>query len=490
MFANLITVIAFILSGTCLYGQDSLINLSPKLSAAYLDKVSAKTNSLEQKLEKKMEKVLRQMENEDTKMQKKLTKIDPLKSKEIFTNTEQKYKDLTQLLQRKIPVTQYIPSLDTLNTSLRFLQQNSQMISRLKGSEQKLKDALGKTNEVEDKFRQADEIKKFLQERKQLLKEQLSKFGFAKELKKLNKQVYYYSEQLNEYKAMLKDHKKAERKVIELLSETKLFKDFMKKNSMLAALFRLPGGDPSPTVGAGGGLAGLQTRVQVNNLIQQQMGAGGPNARAQLQQNMQDAQSQLNQLKEKLLNASPAGQAGLDGAEMPEGFKPNNQKTKSFLKRFEYGTNVQTQKATNYFPVTSDIDLSLGYKLNDKSVIGIGGSYKMGMGHDWHHIRITNEGMGFRSFIDWKILSSTGGAGGGLWISGGYEQNYKTSPPTPLRMERGTWQQSGLIGLSKLISLKTKLFTKTKLQLLWDFLSYQQVPRTNALLFRIGYLVK
>ena len=49
------------------------------------------------------------------------------------------------------------------------------------------------------------------------------------------------------------------------------------------------------------------------------------------------------------------------------------------------------------------------------------------------------------------------------------------------------WQQSGLIGLSKVLSLKTKFFKKTKLQLLWDFLSYQQVPATKPFLFRIGY---
>jgi hypothetical protein len=50
---------------------------------------------------------------------------------------------------------------------------------------------------------------------------------------------------------------------------------------------------------------------------------------------------------------------------MPE-FKPNTQKTKSFLKRLEYGANFQTQKATNFFPAVSDLGLSLGYKFSDK----------------------------------------------------------------------------------------------------------------------------
>jgi hypothetical protein len=49
------------------------------------------------------------------------------------------------------------------------------------------------------------------------------------------------------------------------------------------------------------------------------------------------------------------------------------------------------------------------------------------------------------------------------------------------------WQQSGLLGISKIVSLKTKFFKKTKLQVLWDMLSYHQVPRTQAVKFRVGY---
>ncbi|MEI9912121.1 MAG: hypothetical protein WDO71_22195 [Bacteroidota bacterium] len=494
MLKRLTPTIAFIflvlqLQGQPVSGQEDSVIV--QLPSGYVDKVSSKANQLEQKLDTKMDKALVGLMKQEATMKKKLAKMDSLKAKEVFGNAEQKYQELEQRLMAKAAGKQYIPSLDTLSTSLKFLHQNPQLISTIKGSEQKLKEALSKVNGLEDKFQKAEEIKKFLRERKQFLKDQLSQLGFARELKKLNKQVYYYSEQLNEYKGLLKDHKKAERKAIELLSKTKLFQDFMRKNSMLASLFRMPGDDLSSFGGVGGGLAGLQTRSQVNNLIQQQIAAGGANVQAQFRQNMQEAQSRMNELKEKVLKASPLG-GGLveaDG-EMPEGFKPNDQKTKSFFKRLEYGTNFQTQKATNFFPVTSDIGLSLGYKLNDKSVIGIGASYKMGVGRGWNDIRITNQGAGLRSFIDWKIKGS-------FWVSGGYEQNYKSqlsgvlmAAPFGGGRERAAWQQSGLIGLSKVVSLRTKFFKKTKLQLLWDFLSYQQIPATQPLVFRIGYSIK
>ena len=165
---------------------------------------------------------------------------------------------------------------------------------------------------------------------------------------------------------------------------------------------------------------------------------------------------------------------------MPD-FRPNNEKTKSFLKRLEYGTNIQTQRSNNLFPITSDLGLSIGYKVTDKSMIGIGASYKLGWGHGWNNIRLTQEGVGLRSYIDWKLKGS-------FWMSGGYEMNYRSAFNSVVQLKYlNAWQQSGLIGLSKVISVKTKFFKKTKLQLLWDFLSYQQLPKTQPIVFRIGY---
>src|SRR5207237_1413894 len=114
-------------------------------------------------------------------------------------------------------------------------------------------------------------------------------------------------------------------------------------------------------------------------------------------------------------------------------------------------------------------------------------SYKLGWGRGWNDIRLTQEGAGLRSYIDWKIKGS-------FWISGGYEMNYKSqlrdfriSSPFGGGRVGAAWQQSGLIGLSKVIDVRSKFFKKTKVQLLWDFLSYQQFPRTQPVIFRVGY---
>ncbi|HEX2629590.1 MAG TPA: hypothetical protein VHM26_11270 [Chitinophagaceae bacterium] len=444
-----------------------------QVSTKYLESVASKAGSIEDKLDRKTEKMLARLQKQEAKMKKKLMKIDSSAAARVFGSADTKYKELEARLHGKLKGP-YVPKLDSLATSINFLQNNPQLLKQAKETKQKLDDALSKVKGLKDQLNKAEELKKFLKERKQFLKEQLSKFGFAKELKKLNKEVYYYAQQVNEYKEILKDSKKAEKKALELLSKTKFFKDFMRKNSELASLFRMPGDPSDPSSQAN--LAGLQTRAQVNSLIQQQIAAGGPGAQQQVSQNIQNAQAQLNQLKDRILKA---GGSGADD-ELPD-FKPNNQKTKGFWKRLELGTNVQTQKATNYFPVTSDIGLSVGYKLNDKSVVGIGASYKMGWGRGWRDLTITHQGLGLRSYVDLKLKGS-------FWLSGGYEQNYRSAFNSMDQLQDlNAWQQSGLIGVSKMVSLKTKFFKKTKIQLLWDFLSYEQVPRTQPITFRIGY---
>jgi len=448
---------------------DSLLGkLDPQKFAASVKK---KAEKLEDKLVQKSMKMLEKMQQQEEKIYKKmLGGKDSLIAKAKFSELKDKYFTLKDKLKNPAllsKATTYLPKLDSLSTSLKFLDQN--------GIGGKVKDALTKTASLQDKFQQAEEIKKFIKERREQLKQQLEKLGMVKRLKQINKQVYYYAAQIKEYTEILKDPKKVEKKALELLSKTKWYQEFFKKNSMLASLFRMPGDPNDPTYLAS--LAGLQTRRQVNSLIQQQIQGGGPNARQQLQQNMQAAQAQLQELKNKVLKAG----GGSSDDIMPEGFRPNDQKTKTFLQRLEYGTNLQTNKSNGWWPNNTDIALSVGYKINDKSVIGIGGSYKLGLGRGWNAIRLTSEGIGIRAFIDWKLK-------GNFWLSGGYEMNYKTPFANTYQLQNlNAWQQSGLLGISKSVPIKSKFFKKTKLQLLWDFLSVQQRPKTKPIVFRIGY---
>jgi hypothetical protein len=469
LFSMVIPLIFSILHAASPIPQDSIgIKLD---TAKFVCTVSKRMNDVNDKIIKSTNKTLDKAQKQEEKIYRKLLKTkDSLYARAHLGELNKKYAAIrNQLENPAIPglAKQYLPHLDSLNISLQFLGKDG--VGKIPG--------LQSAARLQDRFKQADIVKDFLRERKEELRSRLEGLGLVKQLKHLNKQVYYYAQQIKEYKEILKDPTKIEKKVIELLSKTKAWKDFFKKNSVLASLFRLPDDPMDPAFQPS--LNGLQTRAQINSLIQQRIG-NSANASQLFQQNVQSAQSQLNALKNKILNSG----SGSNGEIMPEGFKPNPQKTKTFLQRLEYSVSIQNQKAKAFFPITSDIGLSVGFKPNEKSVLGIGTSYKLGWGTDWQHIKMTHQGLGLRLFIDLKVKGS-------FWLTGGYEQNYKSIFDNVAALRNyDAWSKSGLMGISKIIAVKSKFFQKAKTQLLWDFLSYIQVPKTEALIFRISYKFK
>jgi len=467
----------------CAQKTDSAIDRIAQFPNRLFSKIQNKTDRLDAQLTRQTEKYLERLARKENKIRRNLFKTDSNAAKNLFDGAQQKYQQLEQKINTaesgagKTLSGEYMPNVDSLKGSLSFLSQNQKLLSlslspALQGQ---AASSLASFNQLQSKFQSADEAKEFIRQRKQQLKDALSRYsnslGLKKYLDEYNKEVYYYSQQVREYKEILNDPEKLEQKALTLLNQLPAFRDFMKNNSQLAGFFNIAG-----NYGTAQGVEGLQTREQVQQLIQGQIGSGGPNAMASLQSSMESAHQQLDQFKDKL-SALGGGSGDID---MPD-FKPNNQKTKPFLKRLELGTNLQTTRSSYFFPTTTDIGWSLGYKISNNNVIGIGGSYKIGWGSDIQHIHVSSEGASIRSFVDVQMKKN-------FYASGGMEYNWQ-QPINSFQQIRNLnqWQQSGLIGVSKLVSVQNKLIKKTKLQLLWDFLSYYQLPRTQPFKFRVGY---
>ncbi len=422
--------------------------------------------------------MLNKARKSEERLFKQLWKKDSTKAKELFGDVRTRYAQLqSQAKDRAAKLTVfsklYSGRIDSLTTSLKFLEGTDLVPASIR---EKLPKGMEGLSALQGKLDQAEIIGKALQDRRKELAAALANSGLGKYVKDFNKQVYYYQQQVNEYKEILKDPAKLEERIFGLLSNIPAFKDFFVNNSQLGQLFSLPGATAPPGSQSGGSL-GLQTRASVMQDLQARFGSG-PQVQQAMQQNIQSAQSQLSQLKDKVNQYLPQG--GSSDSELPD-FKPNNQRTKGFWKRLELGTNFQNQKTNNLLPVTSNLGVSIGYRLNDKSVVGVGMAYKMGWGKDIRHIKITHQGIGLRSFIDWKLKGS-------FYLSGGYELNYNSAFKSIEELkDYSAWLQSGLIGISKVVSMNSKLFKKTKVQLLWDMISYQQVPRTQPIVFRVGY---
>jgi hypothetical protein len=455
---------------------DKIINFPDKV----FGKVENKAANLDKKLTQQTEKYLSKLERQEKKLYRKLLKKDSAAAKELFGDIQGRYNELknkatTKVNKLKAQTNVYSSKLDSLGTAFNFIKQNK--LLNTAALDDKLQKSMSSLTALQGKLNSTEQIQRILKQRRQQLKEQLEKFGMTKQLKQFKKSVYYYQQQAREYKEIVENPEKLQRKLMDWAMKQPAFKEFFAKNSMLASFFPMPGsGLNTAGQGAQTGFAGLQTRSQVLSLINGQPGMNAPNFASVLQKNIQSAQGVVDQLRNKL-NSYGGG----DDLDMPD-FKPRNIKTKNFKQRLEIGTNLQTQKANFFFPTTTDFGFSAGYTLNDKgNIIGIGSSFKMGWGKNIQHIRISGEGLSLRSFLELKLKNS-------FYAAGGLEYNYQQSFSEIRSLyNQDVWKKSALLGISKTISMKSKFFKKTKLQLLYDFLYREQLPVTEPLKFRVGY---
>lgn len=453
---------------------DSVLYTVKEVSSKYIKQVDKKVDRYTSRITNKTEKALVKLARWEEKIHSLLQKANPGAAQRLFSNNQltfaaalEKYKKGEAVITGQ--KAKYDEYRDKLTTSIKYLETKKDSLNAK--LVQPLKDTKDKLDKLEEEQNQTDAIEPFIKERrKQLIDQSLQYIGNSKYLAKISKESYYYLETLKNYKAIFSDKKKSEETALTILNKIPAFKKFMQQNSMLATLFRVPGSSGNTP-----NLTGLQTRASVNALIQNQIAAGGPNAAAQIRQNIEAAQAQFKSIKDKVMRQ---GRSNSD-EELPN-FKPNEQKTKTFLQRLEFGNNFQFTKNNSLVPKTADIGLSLGYKLNSKSIIGIGASYKMGLG-SIQHINITHQGVGLRSYVDWQLKKQ-------FYLSGGYEMNYNAAFKNIEQLQNYTaWQNAGLVGLSKKINLKTKFTKGTKLSVLYDMLYREHKPVSQPVLFRVGY---
>lgn len=469
----------FLCSIVCVKAQtdSSLMSLSRSLPGTNtLSDMQAYYNKSAALLNEKLSASLNSFEKLEKKMQKKIAKKDTSVAGKLFKDLDNKYATIQSTINKPIQalknkkITQYIPALDSLQTGFSFLSQSG---ARLIGVPREQMQAFANlSNQLKDlqlELQKVSDVKTFIKNREALLKEQLAKLGYSRQLKQLNQEVYYYTQQWNEYKSLLNDPDKACKKVLFLLKDNDEFKNFMAKNSVLAGLFQIPGGSGT----SANAIPGLQTVASVQQQIGMNLAGSGVNPTQFIAQQTQMATQELNKWKDKLNSLG----GGSDELEMPN-FTPNQQKTKSLWKRIELGFNIQSTRSNTWLPAITDFALTTGYKINDKSVIGVGAGFKLGWGKDISHIQMSGQGVSLRSFLDVKLK-------GNFWITGGFEKNYQNEFTKLEQLYKiNAWQNSGLVGVTK----KYRIGKKTgNLQLLWDFLSYNQVPQTQPLKFRIGY---
>jgi putative ubiquitin-RnfH superfamily antitoxin RatB of RatAB toxin-antitoxin module len=478
----------YLSAGVCLavtvshaQSTDTLTGKLANFPSRLFGKIQSQSTSLNQQLTSQTQQYLARMARREQRMQQKLSTVDSNAAKSLFANSQQQYAALGAQIKadtggRKATFSgQYHPYADTLQGAMAFLQQHPQVLAS--GTAAKLQGASTQFQALQAKMQDADIVKAYVQSRQQQISQYLAAHenlvgALGKPLAGMQQEQVYYAQRVQQYKAMLSDPSALAQQALSMLGRLPAFQSFMTTHSQLGSLFHLPGNYSSVQA-----VNGLQTKEQVAGLVKSQVSAGGAAGASAMQANLQSAESALDGYKDKL---SKLGLGGGD-AQLPVDPKTNDQHTKSFLGRLQYSFNFQTTHNSIYYPSLLTLGLGLGYKLGHSNVIGIGASYEMGTGNGINHIAITGNGIGLRSFATIKIKTS-------FSLYAGLEYNYTTPFTTYQQLKQlQYWTRSGLIGVQKTVSMKSNVFKQTTLALLWDFLSYQQVPQTQPLIFRIGY---
>lgn len=454
--------------------QDSIDFDLKMVPDKFISEIDKKIKKYDAAITGKTERALTKLSRWETKIERILQKTSPQTADRLFGNNQLTFTMLLHKLQQGKAVAlpcqpAYNKYRDDLTTSLDYLscltnEPGNGLISRITCTGNKLRQIAAKEDSSEA-------LQQFIKERKRHLAEQaINYIGSSRYLRKINKEAYYFLEAFKNYREIFNDPKKAEEILKNVLNRVPAFSEFLHKNSMLAGLF-----DLSPQ--SARLIAGMQTRNNVQQLIQGRISNMDNSARELMSNNLQAAQAQLCEIKAKLNSGS--------GSSDPPNFKPNNQKSKTFGQRIEYGLHIQFSRGNSIVPSGTDISLSLGYKLTDRLIAGLGTGYKMSFGNI-NKIHFSNQGISLKGFAERYLKRQ-------IFIYGGFEMNYLDMKGVPNQnlsvavYPDMTWQQSALLGVTKKLNMKTKWFKTTNVQLLYDFFGYRQLPASQPVLFRIGY---
>jgi hypothetical protein len=436
-------VFLFLSNSRVLLAQDStaLPTNAKVLSAKQLTAINDKAISYNNKIDKQTEKYLRKIQKQEAKLKNKLMKVDSTAAKQLFdesqayyTNLQNKLKDKTNKI-KTARVTQYLPGLDSMTTSLQFLKDNAAFTSTLKNANTKITDALGNYKELQNKLEVTKDITQFIKERKAMLQQALQKYNVGKKLKKYSQSVYYYEAQMSEYKKMLRNPQKLQKELISTIVKLPFFKEYFQKNTILASFF-----NANQSTNYRNETFDLQERNGVMKLIDEKIKSAEGKGQETISTRVTEAKEQLSKIKEKM---------SVDY--LKKQFRINTQKTLPPKKRLVYDLDFSSNSKSILISHTSSIGVNVGYKLNDSKIINIGIISKIGVEDKLK--KISYQGIVLQSSILWDVWNKT-------YLTGSYESSHFTNGFTYI-------QNNFLLGLTKNYYISSKC--RGRIQLLYRF---------------------
>jgi hypothetical protein len=474
--------------------QDSLTNDRIASIKKLAREVKDDTKDFTSKMNAEATRRLQAIQQQEAKLEKHLPKEELEKALQLKDELNKKLDALAGITQAPDSLLktmfkgQYFARFDSLETLFKFALPKT-------GDLTIIKDAESQIQRLKAELAMLDDCEKWLANREQQWKQLLSanpleKLQLPKAFGKWQEEALAYKMQVEHYKETIKDPQKIETEALKLLNKLPAFQEFMSKNSELARLFGPPGGSSGTGLPQGTPIPGLQTRQTLAQELQNRFGANALQSGGALQQQLQNGMDQLSQQQTPSLqnilpelNISTSIGNGNVGEMTPKQQEHAALKSKTFKERVEFGWNLQNAMRMQDFPAIRDVGLSLGYKMNPRSVIGVGVAYKFALGESWKNVEWTHEGVGLRSFLDWRISSAGSKLLQNIWITGGFEINYWSRIANDVRWKDLAWEKSGLVGVTRKIKIGKK---GGKIQILYDVLDFKYPLNIQNFKIRLG----
>jgi hypothetical protein len=428
------------------------------------EKAIVKAKATETFLTSRTQKIIRQTQEAEIKALQKLDGITKIPTEE-FSKVKAFYDQMLSRIRNPVAeagfAREYLPKMDSLLTS-------SALLRSITGNES-LDVLTEKLKGLQGAYFEAADIQKQISERLNGFIERYKGKIPLKEVQKIKQISQTAKAQIQEFKNLIENPSPKVERLIDLAVQQQSFEGFFAQHAELSRLFK----SPSLSVGGNKPDPGLQTVAQLEKQIQDKFGNSGKSLLAKQQQNGQQA---ISGVQIDMLNTI-LGASGKSASEP----QINTESVKPASKRFSFSTDIRSQRSNGWLPAYSEIGLNIGYRLSQNFIGGIGVSGRVGWGKGFSEFKVSMEGVGIRSFVDYKIK-------GGFYATGGFEAIYDPLPDLQSRVTTfSQWQKNGLIGLKKGFRIKNGFIKGASMKLMWNYLSYSQRGVVPPFDFRIGY---
>lgn len=438
----------------------------------FQDKVTKMTSVIDNKMDKfqyrlsrSTNKTLCRLVKWENRIRPILEKLNPSLAQQLFNGHGNTFQSLLTNWQKieiiKRPGAAYNAYNDKLGNTLNFMNEAC--------TSDKVKKALKNYNSLDSQQMRIAILKKMIRERKRELVNALLKVGAkSKYLEKIQRETYYYSEKIKNYELLFSDEKGIEERLSMILTTIPAFQKFCVTNSSLSKLFPLSTGDAYVND------PNLQSRQTIVDLLEQKMGG----SKGVLQSQGAPYGNELNQ-KMRELKSKASNITGVNGDTEFPSFKPNSQRTKTFLQRLEYGFDFQLAKTNRSLPGGANLGITVAYRINDKSEIGLGLSNRIYLLFS-PKVKIQINGIGVRSFLNWKLKKN-------ISIYGGFEESIISIRSSDGMNSHQKWSPAVLTGIQKKVGFGKGLVKSAKLQLLYDWMHTNRNSNNSQVVVRMGY---